>query len=271
LPKNDLKNNVEYQNAIAGGWKRGMAELVKIAANARYFTDSSTLVPMDVAHGEAAAGMAIDFYARVTEEAVGPSRLQYFAPTGATAITPDPVAILHGTSGRKLELAEHFIEFLLSPQGQRLWILKVGAPGGPVERSLRRMPIRRDLYGDRFNWTDDVDLFTAARGFNQRGEWMALFGDSRPIWVAAWIDSRDALKDAYAAILNVPDPAKRRMLIEQLADLPIEMADVARIRDERKALEKSSGELDEWRARQQIAWANKFREHYRKVEEAARQ
>ena len=55
---------LEYQIAISDGWHRGMSELLKIAANARYFTDSSSIVPNDVSRGEAAAGMAIDFYAR---------------------------------------------------------------------------------------------------------------------------------------------------------------------------------------------------------------
>jgi len=99
-----------------------MSDLVKIAANARYFTDTSTLVPMDVARGEAAAGVAIDFYARVTAETTGDDRIRYFSPIGATAITPDPLAVLAGVKGRDLELSRHFVEFMLSQEGQRLWI-----------------------------------------------------------------------------------------------------------------------------------------------------
>src|SRR4051812_39972250 len=48
LPKTQLSRNLEYQIAISDGWHRGMAELLKIAANARYFTDSSSIVPNDV-------------------------------------------------------------------------------------------------------------------------------------------------------------------------------------------------------------------------------
>ena len=269
LPKAGLAKNAQYQAAIAAGWHAGMAELLKIAANARYFTDSSTLVPMDVSRGEAAAGMAIDFYARVTEEAVGSGRIQYFAPVGATAITPDPVAILYGTRGRKLELATQFIQFLLTPAAQRLWDLKPGTPGGPADRSLRRMPIRRDAYADRAGWADDANPFTTANGFNQRGEWMALFGDSRPVWVAAWIDSRDALTAAYAKIVAIPDPARQAALIDRLANLPITMDDVKALRDHRKELEKSHGDLDSWRANQQIDWAAKFRRHYQTVADEA--
>lgn len=269
LPRAQRTKSAIYTAAIAGGWKAGMSELLKIAANARYFTDSSSLVPMDVSRGEAAAGMAIDFYAHVTQESVGSGRIRYVAPAGATAITPDPIAILRGASSRQLELANHFIEFLLCAEGQRLWILRAGAPGGPLDRSLRRMPIRRDVYANRTDWADDADPFTLAKGFNQRGEWMGLFTDSRPMWVAAWIDSRDALQDAYGKILAVSDPVRRAQLIDKLADLPIDMQAVGDLQKERDRLEQSHGDVDLWRARQQIDWAERFRRHYREVAEQA--
>ncbi|HEX4794986.1 MAG TPA: ABC transporter substrate-binding protein [Humisphaera sp.] len=265
LSKADLSKNAAYQAAIAAGWKRGMAQLLKIAANARYFTDSSPIVPLDVSRGDSAAGIGIDYYARVTAEMIGASRVRFIAPIGATAITPDPVAILHGVSGRRLELATHFIEYCLSQEGQRLWILKPGTPGGPEQRGLRRPPVRSDVYRDQTNWTDDVNPFKTAAGFNQRGDWMVLFTDTRPIWVAAWIDSRDALIDAYHQILKVTDPQKRQQLIDELADLPVEMSDVANLRAQRLDIQKQNGDLDEWRAREQIEWAARFREHYARV------
>lgn len=270
MPKAALAKDADYQQTIAGGWHKGMSELLKIAANARYFTDSSTMPPMDVSRGEAAAAMAIDFYARVTQESVGSDRIRFIAPVGATAITPDPVAILYGVTGRKLELAQHFVEFLLSTEGQRLWILKPGVPGGPTGRSLRRPPIRPDVYADRAGWADDIDPFRTANGFNQRGEWMTLFSDTRPIWVAAWIDSRDALRDAYATILRVTDPSRRAALIDAMANLPIAMSDVEEIRRRRKELEQTHGDLDAWRAEQQIDWAKRFRQHYQEVAADAR-
>jgi ABC-type Fe3+ transport system substrate-binding protein len=262
LPKPELKKRPDYQQAIAAGWKRGMGQLLLIAANARYFTDSSELVPTDVGRGEAAAGMAIDFYARVTEGTVGPERALFVAPHAATAITPDPVAILRGTTGEQLVLATHFVEFLLSPQGQRLWILEPGQPAGPVERSLRRMPIRQDVYSNQSGWADHFDPFNEAGGFNQRGEWMALMSDTRPIWDVAWIDSRDALLDAYAKILRVHDEARRAQLLNELADVPVTMAEIENRRNERTRLEKSGADVFDWQARQRIEWGKVFRKHY---------
>lgn len=261
-----------YQAAIAAGWKRGMGELLLIAANARYFTDSANQVPKDVSTGEAAAGMAIDFYARVTAQTAGPARVQFISPAAATAITPDPVGILQGVQGDRLTWANHFVEFLLTPEAQQLWIVKAGQPNGPRDRSLRRPPIRRDVYDNaetRQDWADDVNPFAEAGGFNQRGQWMALFTDTRPLWAAAWIDSREALKEAYQRILDIKDDVKRAKLIADLADLPIEMEDIENLRAQRKQIEQSQGNARHWIARQRIEWANRFRQHYAAVADKA--
>lgn len=269
ISKSELKKRADYQAAIAAGWHRGMGQLVLIAANARYFSDSSEIVPTDVGRGEAAAGMAIDFYARVTEGTVGSERARFIAPHAATAINPDSVAILWDVRGPQLKLATQFIEFLLSPEAQRLWILKPGVPGGPVERSLRRMPIRRDVYGDQSQWADHFNPFEEAGGFNQRGEWMALLSDTRPIWDAAWIDSRDALLDSYAKILRVSDAQRRSELLRELADVPITMKDVEDRRAERLRLEADHADVNYWAAQQRVVWGNRFRAHYASVAKKA--
>lgn len=259
-----------YVDAIAAGWQRGMGELLLIAANSRYFTDSASQVPNDVGNGDSAAGIAIDFYGRVYQDLVGVERCKVVLPAGATAITPDPVAILNGVRGPSLELATRFVEFLLTPEGQRLWILKPGQPGGPAERALRRPPVRQDLYADRAGWSDDVNPFTESQGFNQREDFEALFSDTRPVWTAAWIDSRESLKSAYAAILRVGHPARRAELLAELARLPITMGDVAKARGERKALEASGGSAEEWKARDRIGMVKRFRAHYQRVANRAK-
>ena len=54
--------------AVAEGWVEGLRLLQAISANARYFTDSAQKVPIDVAAGNCAAGMCIDFYGRQQAE-----------------------------------------------------------------------------------------------------------------------------------------------------------------------------------------------------------
>jgi iron(III) transport system substrate-binding protein len=265
-----MRAHPEYRAALSAGWSRGMSTLLLVAANARYFTDSSNQVPNDVGNGQAAAGMAIDFYGRVFQDTVGPDRCTVILPASATAITPDPVGIPYGVKGRQLELAGRFVEFLLSPEGQRLWILKVGAPGGPASRAMRRPPIRQDVYAeDRAHWTDDLNPFVDAGGFNQRAEWGGIFSESRMIWVAAWIDNRDALKSAYATILKIRHPPTLRSFLRLLSDLPVRMEDVEKLRAGRRQLEADKLPTDEFMARQRIEWGRKFDAHYRNVEARA--
>ena len=282
-----------YEAAIARGWHDGQGVLLRMAANSRYFTDGASQVPNDVANGDAAAGVAIDFYGRVNQELLGDARIRFVSPRGATAITPDPIAVLYGVRGERLTLATHFIEFLLSPQGQTLWIAKPGQYPAPSDRSLRRPPIRRSMYaGDKSGWADDVDYFNDAGGFNQRGEWMATFTLSRQLWAAAWIDARGALKEAYARILSVPDAARRDELLAELADVPVTMGELLDVRAATKLQEKRAKEetlspadaatlaellkaldidpaadltSDEWQARRRIETADRFRAHYRAV------
>ena len=271
MAKAEREKDPAYQAAVAAGWKKGMGEMLLIAANARYFTDMAPQVPHDVGNGEAAAGVAIDFYGRVYEEIVGPRRCSFVAPGAATAITPDPVAILAGVKGEPLELARHFVEFLLSREGQLLWAKRPGTPGGPVVRALRRPPVRRDVYADPSDWADRTNPFAEAGGFNQRAEWTTLLTDLRMVWAAAWIDGREALREAYADVLRVPDPARRAALLGELARVPIEMADVAALRDERKRREGSDATaLETWKARLRMQIATTFREHYESVGAAAR-
>jgi iron(III) transport system substrate-binding protein len=259
-----------YTDAIAAGWHRGMGDLLLIAANSRYFGDSASQVPHDVGNGDSAAGIAIDFYGRVYEGIVGPDRCRFVPPAGATAITPDPVAVLAGVRGPPLELATRFVEFMLTRDAQLLWILEPGQPGGPAERALRRPPVRRDLYADRVGWSDDVNPFAESQGFNQREDFEALFSDTRPVWTAAWIDSRESLRDAYAAVLGVEDATRRAALLAELADLPIKMQDVADARARRKALEQAGGSAEAWKARHRIEMVKTFRAHYAAVAARAR-
>jgi hypothetical protein len=275
-PRATRAKDPAYTAALAAGFKKGQGQLLLIAANARYFTDSATQVPNDVGNGEAAAGTSIDFYGRVYEETVGPGRLRFVLPRAATAITPDPVAILRGAPHP--ELARQFVEFLLSPEAQRLWDLKAGMPGVlgvPTQRALRRMPIRRDVYGDsaaqRTDWSDpQVNPFIAAGGFNQRSEWMKPFTELQQIWAAEWIDSRDSLRQAYDAVRAVHNAQRRQQLLVELADVPIDMAQVDALVNQDKDVVNAKGDVDLWRAQMRIKLAKDFRDHYQAVEVRAR-
>jgi iron(III) transport system substrate-binding protein len=263
----DLERSEGYREALGEGWKEGMRVLLLMAANARYFSDSASRPLADVGDAESAAGVAIDFYARVYQEEIGDGRIRYHAPRGATAITPDPVGVLYGTRGERELVANRFVEFLLSREGQRLWNLDAGQ-SPYVLRSLRRMPIRQDVYVDRTGFVDHDNPFEIADGFNMRQRWMRLMGRLLPIWAAAWMDAKSKLDEAYRAILAIADPVRRRRLLFELSDLPIDYAEITGA----PRPPEPGGAVDPKlsAARERSAFGQRFRRHYLQVLARAR-
>ncbi len=147
--------------ALRDGWIEGLQLIQRIGANARYFTDSSAKVPLDVANGVAAAGMCIDYFGRTWNERLrgedGTSRVQFVTPRGGTSVGVDAIAMFRGAPNPAV--AHAFLEFVLSPEGQALWDYRPGTPGGPRRMSLRRLPIRRDMYTPgRLQYFADPDV-----------------------------------------------------------------------------------------------------------------
>ena len=142
----------ESDAILALGWTQGLHIIQAASANARYFTDSAPKIPLDVSLGDAAIGMCIDFYGRFQSESVkigtSPSRLQYLTPAGGSSVGVDPIGLLRGAPHRAV--AEEFIAFVLSLEGQKLWNFQVGTPGGPRKYALRRLPVRKELYASEF-------------------------------------------------------------------------------------------------------------------------
>jgi len=154
----------------AEGWMRALHLVQAICANARYFTDAAGRPNLEVASGDCAAGMAIDFYAEAQRAQIearnpqAPPRFFYVTPAHGSALTADPVGILRGAPHR--ETAETFVEFLLSAQGQRLWNTPSGAPGGPARAALGRLPVRMDAYAP-----GGENPYRETSGFVYRPEW----------------------------------------------------------------------------------------------------
>ncbi|MCX7713228.1 MAG: ABC transporter substrate-binding protein [Chthoniobacterales bacterium] len=218
LAVNELNDT---QAGIRVGWLRGLRIIALTAANARYFTDASSKVPVDVSLGDAAIGMCIDFYGRFQSEAVtqpdGSSRLVYFTPQGGSAIGVDPIGILRGAPN--LKNAELFLEFVLSPEGQKLWNFRPGTPGGPSRYALRRPPIRKDLYIPQFSqFRSDphVNPYLEAQHFTYHPDWTApLFRSIAFIIRSTMLDVHDELRHAWQQILAAGSPPQA---VQALAD-----------------------------------------------------
>jgi ABC-type Fe3+ transport system substrate-binding protein len=215
--------------AVAAGWDDAMRLILRISANSRYFTDSSAKVPRDVAMGDAAVGMCIDFYGRSYNElyrdpATGESRIEFVMPRGGTSIGADPIGLLRGAPSP--ELAHRFIEFVLSPEGQKIWNYRVGAPGGPTRHALRRPPIRRDFYVEANfpHMTDPTfDPYRAAEGFTYHPEWTgALFAPLRFVIRAACMDPHEEQITAWEALVAAGLPAEGVAAFEEIGPISYE-------------------------------------------------
>lgn len=213
----------EYQQAIERGWADGLSLVQRIGANARYFTDSSSKIPVDVGMGNCAAGLCVDFYGRYESQYANASttneRMGFVIPATGSRVSADPVSLLRGAEHR--ELAVRFIEFTLSEDGQKIWCYKPGTPGGPEKYALRRIPIRRDFYPsdnpalnarhlEHLKYAADnladpnINPYAIASRFEYHARWTGKhFGVMRDIVRAMCIDSSDELQKAWpAAALN---------------------------------------------------------------------
>ena len=120
------------------GWEKGWKLLTAMSGNASSWARSSSAPLEDVQNGEAVFCAAIDFYALSTINKAGADKLGYIEPKGQNVITADPIGILPGAPNAPL--AQKFVNFVMSPEGQKLWYLPKGAPGGPKDNTLYRLP-----------------------------------------------------------------------------------------------------------------------------------
>ena len=219
---------LQQQIAEAGGnlpdgWLRGMQLIQRISANARYFTDSAPEIPYSVKAGDAAAGMCIDFYGRFESETVrrpdGSSRLVYITPKGGSSTGADSIGLFRGAPHP--QLAREFIDFVLSQKGQKLWCFRTGTPGGPEKYTLRRLPIRPDLYAPQwknYEADPDVDPYSPGTIFVYHPEWTgSLFAVISFDIRAAYIDPHDELKKAWQALIEAKFPPKAMAVFSDMS------------------------------------------------------
>jgi len=136
----------------AYGWQEGLRIATLLGANVKSWPTSSSAIPKSVSSGDIAYGLCIDYYAWAEIAKVGANKIGYVLPSGnATVINPDSIAILKGAPN--LDLAKTFVDYVLSPTGQKLLMLPTGVPGGPTTKVLGRMSILPSLYTQLGNQT----------------------------------------------------------------------------------------------------------------------
>ena len=263
-----VQSEMQRASAPDAGWTNGLRLIQRMSANARYFTDSASKIPQDVGQGNAAAGMCIDFYGRSFAEELtsksGEPRVVWIAPVGGTTLSSDPVAVLKGAPHP--EVAQDFVEFCLSPEGQTLWFGKPGTPGGPQIRALHRTPIRRDVYTPQ-NLANST--MPDAKPYEDRGNFTyqreltgASFNTLRQLVKIMCIDSHEEMKSAWLAIREAGMPADALAVFSDVSRVNYaESGNGDPLLDGADALKAAdrAAELGEW-----------FRANYRKAEAIAR-
>ena len=264
-----LAAGLSTEEACEKGWLIGLNLIQRIGANARYFTDSASKVPHDVAGGNAIAGMCIDFYGRSFNETLkkedGSSRIQFVSPVGGTSMSVDPVAILKGAPHP--ELAQEFVRFLFTVEGQMLWNAKPNTSMGPKLRGLRRLPIRRDLYQEPY-LIDMVDA--SVMPYETANEFMydynltgRHFTPLRNIIRAMCIDSHNEMKAAWAALIEADFPPEASAKFYDVTPVGYELA-----LSEVKKILKSGDKVETVRLMNRLG--RHFRENYREAEKLAK-
>ncbi|MFB3890952.1 MAG: ABC transporter substrate-binding protein [Phycisphaerae bacterium] len=210
---------VAYEMVVQSGkdWPDGWARLMAIMGNTKKFYPSASEAAKAPETGEAAIAACIDFYGE-TRVAALPDKLVFVRPKNQTAFTPDPIAILRDPPHP--ELAQGFVDFVMSDQGQCLWALKPGSPGGPANKELGRQPIRKDFYwlhkGQMLNWI--VNPYELSAGMKLDSQMKQSRGDVLNLLVrTAAIDNRDGIKKARKKII---DSNFDKSLVDEFNRLP---------------------------------------------------
>ncbi|MCD6339842.1 MAG: ABC transporter substrate-binding protein [Verrucomicrobia bacterium] len=179
----------------AYGWKEGWVWLTRLAGNVDRFDRQSSVTARRVTLGEAACGLAIDFYGLTQVAAAGRKSMRFILPEDFVAVSVDGIALLKGAP--HAATARRFIRFVMDEPGQKLWLLPKGHPEGPQRFSIERMSVRPALY-ERYAGVSNVSPppFRKRQSFRYDPSLAQL--------------RRDVLGDLFGAILVDAHPELRR-------------------------------------------------------------
>jgi ABC-type glycerol-3-phosphate transport system substrate-binding protein len=178
----------------------------------------------------------------------------------------DPIGLLRGAKSRAAAVA--FIEYMLSVDGQKMWNLRPGTPGGPEHFALRRLPIRRDIYSLP-DWkelcSDPTDRpYEEKDQLIYRDAWTGgIFREMAFAIRIMTMDTHDELTRAWRAIIDAGMPEDALAALQDVSAIEYEQANGSI-----KAALSSKNKADEIRTANRLG--SFFREHYAKAEALAR-
>ncbi|MHA1768979.1 MAG: ABC transporter substrate-binding protein [Candidatus Thorarchaeota archaeon] len=191
------------------GWDNGWITLARMAGSARLY-QGSVETQAAVENQEVGVAMSIDFYGYSTQ-ANNPD-CEYVLPEGESIVNGDPIAIVKDTP--QMDLAEGFLDFVLSAEGQAVWF-SPGVNRMPVLESAFQTPEglqHPDLYdffnqtkanvGIDFNDTLSLQINTAFTAYFE-----AVYNDAHDDLVDTWKALVDAYDDGHINITQFNDLA----------------------------------------------------------------
>jgi ABC-type Fe3+ transport system substrate-binding protein len=151
------------------GWERGWRILTGMAANSESIGRYATDPPRQTTYGNSASSICIDFYGFTQVSSAGKENMLFVIPEDFSVLSPDCIALLKGAP--QPDVAKRFIELVLSEEGQKVWMLPVGVPGGPSKSSLFRMPVRKDVYENCSTYSPlTISPYESHKGTNEGHE-----------------------------------------------------------------------------------------------------
>ncbi len=224
------------QESLAAGqdadtaWQNALTLLKQLCGNANTITDSAGQIPREVSSGNSAAGVCIDYYGFTESKWVGVERLQYVMPRNGSNVSCDPIQLLRGAPNRAV--AEEFIDFTLSIDGQKLLNYKLDTPGGPQKTEIRRQPIRRDIYQppyQQYLTNPDYNPYVSGAGFNYRGDLTGrYFSLLRVLIRCIMLDPIDELRLAQQAIIAAGGPEKVPQAYAEFCKIPFSFTEAGK-------------------------------------------
>lgn len=202
-PRNSGTMTVMFESYLqAYGWDQGWELLTRLGANTRQFDRVSAATAREVTLGEAAYGLAIDFYGYTQVASAGRSNMTFVLPQDFAAILPDGIAVLKGAPHPRA--ARRFVDFVLGEPGQKLWFLPRGHPEGPQRHSIERMSVRPDFYS---RYAEVSNIAFSPFELTQQFRYDAALARGRREVVAALVgallvDTHTELKAAWQAVVR---------------------------------------------------------------------
>lgn len=198
----------------AYGWDKGWSVIYRMSGNVKSFLPTSSGPTKEVSSGDVAYAVSIDINGLTQQSHVGKDNVLFKIPPGVSMINPDGIAILKGAPN--LDVAQEFLNFVLSEKGQSLWMKPKGTPGAAQKYNITRMGILPSFYaGDMTQLLVPLNPFETEQPFRYDSKMGSKrWGIINDLIGQGVIDVHSHLRKAWQAIQSA-SPAQQKILLAE--------------------------------------------------------